>query len=90
MLINMLMGKVSPPWAVIQEVRRMKHLISNMDIGMSHIYRESNRIADWLANMGCKDRKFKSFDRWDLLPHRVKGFLKIDRLGMPNIRCKSF
>ena len=88
MLVEVLRGKLNPPWAVLQEIRRMKLLISDMDVNMFHVYRESNRIADWLANTGCKDRRLIAYDSWDLLPRRIKGFLNLDRLGLPNIRCK--
>lgn len=58
---------------MLQEIRRIQQLISAMDVCISHEYRESNRIVDWLANAGCKDRRLIGYDRRDLLPRRIKG-----------------
>lgn len=33
-----------------------------MDFEMSHLYRESNCVADKLANIGCKDGKYLLFE----------------------------
>ncbi|KAM7460966.1 hypothetical protein LguiA_029096 [Lonicera macranthoides] len=45
----------------------LKNLVNQMDVVVSHVFRERNRIANLLANVGCIDRKFLLFTRWEEL-----------------------
>lgn len=40
-----------------------------------HTYRENNKEADWLANLGCIERKKINFDRWGRVSQTVEMFL---------------
>lgn len=57
---------------------------------MFHLFRECNRIANLLANIGCIDRKFLLHAQWEELVQILRGVLNLDRLGRPNLRCKKF
>lgn len=54
-----------------------------MNVIISHVYRESNKIADDLANRGCRHQSFMMYGQWEQLPIGIKGLLNLDRLVCP-------
>lgn len=47
-------NKVNRPWKVIQDLNLIDSLCVEVDcLGISHIFRESNHLADYLAKTGC-------------------------------------
>lgn len=90
-LLQILQGIVSVPWMVVYEIRLMMQYISQMDVQLSHTFRENNAAAaDCLTNMGCTEQKKLDFRCFSELPRVVKGIVKMDRIGIQNIRCKKF
>lgn len=58
---------------------------------ISHCYREANRVANLLANVGCESRVTLLYSNSYELPKLVFGEFKMNRIGMPYLRmCKSF
>lgn len=47
------------------------------------------RCADCLANLSCIGQKTIAFDCLDELPHALKGIVRTDKAGIPNLRFKS-
>ncbi|KAL0928315.1 hypothetical protein M5K25_000189 [Dendrobium thyrsiflorum] len=66
-------------------IREIKHLLNMANCNMSHVYREGNACADWLANFGCNLSCFTEFST-DNLPLPVKGMIRLDKLNMPYLR----
>ncbi|KAL0909402.1 hypothetical protein M5K25_020266 [Dendrobium thyrsiflorum] len=66
-------------------IREIKHLLNMANCNMSHVYREGNACADWLANFGCNLSCFTEFSN-DNLPLPVKGMIRLDKLNMPYLR----
>ena len=91
-LLQILQGIVAVPRMVVYEVRLMMQCLSQMDVHLSHTYRENNVAADCfcLANLGCTEQKKLDFRCFSELPRVLKGIVKMDRVGMQNIRCKKF
>ncbi|KAL0928352.1 hypothetical protein M5K25_000229 [Dendrobium thyrsiflorum] len=54
-------------------IRNIKNLLSQLNFWISHIFREANGDADFLANMGCQIDNDMIFSGVNL-PHRLKGF----------------
>ncbi|PKU77873.1 hypothetical protein MA16_Dca005705 [Dendrobium catenatum] len=52
---------------------------------MTHIFREGNACADWLAKLGCQCASFKEFEASNM-PAFLRGLVKLDKLGLPYIR----
>ncbi|KAL0926337.1 hypothetical protein M5K25_002555 [Dendrobium thyrsiflorum] len=66
-------------------IREIKHLLNMANCNMSHVYREGNACADWLANFGCNLSCFTEFST-NNLPLPVKGMIRLDKLNMPYLR----
>ena len=66
------------------EIRSVVQMLASMNVSISHVYREGNIAADWLANIGMKSGKCLYFDCTNL-PKRLRGIVRIDRCGLPCI-----
>ena len=56
-----------------------------MDYSISHVYRESNRAADDLANWGYKERKYVVLQIMEL-PRELIGIIRVDKSGLKSVR----
>lgn len=57
MLVQIMHKKISVPWAIVYEVRLIEDILQKMVHSLKHIFRESNKAADFLANVGFKEKK---------------------------------
>lgn len=87
-LKHILKKEVVIPWSMIHEVRELWRYFDQMDVAIMHAYREINQVADGLANIGCKVQKKVNFSFFSELPHRLKGVVNLDRMGMSVLRWK--
>ena len=69
-------------------IRRIKSLLADIEYKIMHIFRESNMAADSLANWGVVQAKGGIVSDRDL-PKKVKGIVRLDRIGLPNVRFKK-
>ena len=57
-LIQILKHQIGVPWYIWYSIKKIEKLLEGMDVGISHTYRESNTVADFLANFGCTKKVF--------------------------------
>lgn len=56
-----------------------------MDFSISHMYRENNQAAYFLANLGCNAGRLVMFDRFSI-PRKLRGIVQVDNGGLQNLR----
>ncbi|XP_020678244.1 uncharacterized protein LOC110096566 [Dendrobium catenatum] len=66
-------------------IRKIKQLLSSVNYNISHIYREDNACADWLANWGCLLDNSQDLNINALHP-ALKGMINLDKTALPYIR----
>ena len=52
-----------------------------------HVYREGNKVADWLARSGALGLN----SEWRFVrevPRVLCGLIRLDILGLPSLRCR--
>lgn len=76
------------PWAIRCEIRSIVYMLGFMNFTISHMYREGNMAADWLANLGLKAGKRLRFDG-PRLPRHLRGIVRMDKWGLPCIRKRG-
>ena len=59
------------------------HMFSFMNFHVSHIYREGNKCADALANLGLS---LVSHEWFSQPPSKIRADLVTNKLGLPNFR----
>lgn len=72
------------------EIISFFELLSKIDFSIVHIYKEINLGADFLCNVRCRESRRTVYDEWKDIPRHLKGICKVDKWGLPNIRCKKF
>lgn len=66
-------------------IRKIKQHLSTINFTISHVYREANACADWLAKFGCQLEGFQNLDIYNLNPF-LKGLINLDKTALPYIR----
>jgi hypothetical protein len=75
------------PWALRNRWFNVQLLMRNMNVIVTHIYREGNECADYLANIGLG---LVHFTFWTVLPSALRCSFVKNKLGMPSFRFTSF
>ncbi|PKU61591.1 Putative ribonuclease H protein [Dendrobium catenatum] len=65
--------------------RKVKNIMNEMNVFISHIYREGNVCADWLANRGSTLYDYEELNILNL-DKVLKGMLLLDKACMPYFR----
>ena len=55
-------------------------------VGVYHVYKESNALADCLANKGIDSQAYLIYSNRAELPHAAKGHLTLERRGLLYLR----
>ncbi|PKU72361.1 Putative ribonuclease H protein [Dendrobium catenatum] len=63
-------------------IRKIKKSLSTINYSISHIYREANSCADWLANLGCILDNYQDLNINFLHPV-LKGMITLDKAALP-------
>jgi hypothetical protein len=87
-IVDVLHGRLATRSCLL-EFRKIKALLSYFQFSISHIFRECNRAADYLAKLGASDRKSDFI--YSETHSELKGICRQDRCGFPSVRmCKAF
>ncbi|PKU61042.1 Putative ribonuclease H protein [Dendrobium catenatum] len=66
-------------------LKDIKKMLSHMDYKISHIWREGNTAADFLAKIGSNLNHFTLFHQ-NNIPFLLRGIINLDKCGLPYIR----
>ncbi|KAI3457760.1 hypothetical protein Pfo_014423 [Paulownia fortunei] len=72
-------------WRLQEMLAKSKYIMSQMNVIITHTYREGNRVADFLAKDACNTQISKTFT-----PHQISGVLlgliRVDQLELQSFR----
>ncbi|XP_020676828.1 uncharacterized protein LOC110095571 [Dendrobium catenatum] len=66
-------------------IRKINNCLANLNYTISHVFREGNACADWLAKFGSHSGVFQEHNL-NNLPVPLSGMICMDKLGLPYIR----
>ncbi|PIM97453.1 hypothetical protein CDL12_30077 [Handroanthus impetiginosus] len=72
-------------WKIHHLLDGIRQLMRHFPIRISHIFREGNRPADFLANMAC-DLQYSGEIKPQDFTRTLIGLLRMDRWGLPSFR----
>ncbi|KAL6543520.1 hypothetical protein OROHE_010142 [Orobanche hederae] len=75
-------------WKLLGLLTKIWNLMDIVEVRFSHIFREGNAVADWLANEGCHRRDFFLYDA-NNISRKLRGFIKLDKMSYPYIRSRK-
>ncbi|KAL6570167.1 hypothetical protein OROMI_014681 [Orobanche minor] len=79
----------SSHWQTKAIISKIRAFCDSIEIRFSHIFREGNAVADWLANQGCDQKNFTLHDI-SCISGKPLGLIKLDKMCYPYIRSKKF
>ncbi|KAL2237402.1 UNVERIFIED_CONTAM: putative ribonuclease H protein, partial [Sesamum indicum] len=68
----------------LQSIRK---LLRQIEYKISHIFREGNQVAAFLANQVCTSQQLSILTK-EHLPSKVKDIVNLDSCGLPHVRLK--
>ncbi|PHT36883.1 hypothetical protein CQW23_24583 [Capsicum baccatum] len=85
MMVNFIRKVWTIPWELTEAVEVIRTIMININVTISHIYREGNKLADALANL-----TFQSEDATIItqLPADIRKIMNIDIKQIPNLRIR--
>ncbi|KAL6557628.1 hypothetical protein OROMI_017978 [Orobanche minor] len=75
-------------WQLQSIISKIRDFRGSIEIRFSHIFREGNAVADWLANLGCDRKDFFLQDVFSI-SGKLLGLIKLDKMSYPYIRCEK-
>ncbi|PKU78490.1 hypothetical protein MA16_Dca015771 [Dendrobium catenatum] len=66
-------------------MRKIRDILLTLNFRISHIYREGNMCADWLARKGAHLVEYEEIDILNL-DISFKGMILVDKVALPNFR----
>ncbi|CAK9183561.1 unnamed protein product, partial [Ilex paraguariensis] len=87
-LVGMVLGKVKVPWKYKQFIDDICGILHRFNIKVSHIFREANGLADFLASYAVNEACCFEFLGTDSLPIAGKMRLHHDQLSLSTLRRK--
>ncbi|CAI9759581.1 unnamed protein product [Fraxinus pennsylvanica] len=84
-VVNWLTHSLCKIWYLWDYWDELLKLLSGISFTISHQYREANSAADLLARQGA-DGLTMRYMQSDQIPKLLRGIIRMDKLGLPNIR----
>ncbi|KAL3514289.1 hypothetical protein ACH5RR_027006 [Cinchona calisaya] len=88
MALNLITKKVKSTWLLDCLAQLIQQHLSIIDFIALHIFREGNKLADLLANIGCDEKCNRLYDSSNL-PFLARGVLRLDRISCLYLRISS-
>ncbi|XP_042974906.1 receptor-like protein 34 [Carya illinoinensis] len=84
MVVRWLKASRCEVWYLEEFWEELMEMLKEIEFQVSHIYREGNVAADFLARLGAKglNKQWLSRD----IPSNLRGILRMDKLGFPSLR----
>ncbi|KAL2227910.1 UNVERIFIED_CONTAM: putative ribonuclease H protein [Sesamum indicum] len=74
-------------WPLKHMLTHIRLMLKKVEYKITHIYREGNKAADYLANLACSTNSSKLL-RGEEIQGQLVGIIECDRQGIPYIRTK--
>ncbi|KAL6548181.1 hypothetical protein OROGR_008602 [Orobanche gracilis] len=75
------------PWQVRHTMMRIRRLLQEIQFRVTHIYREGNRSADFLSELGMSSLGIQTYT-YDTAPPYLLSLIRMDQLGYPSFRFR--
>lgn len=85
-LLDIVLLKSEIPWRCWHIIQEILKIASSMQLSFQHCFREANKVADSLANVGCGSTTASSFLSTSELPKETLGHFVLDVNGIPSLR----
>lgn len=84
-VIQLLQHKGRAPWHLCYHFKEIHHMLASLRASLTHIHREGNHVADFLAGLGLQAPSLAISNHFEGLS-LLRGKVRLDALGFANIR----
>ncbi|PKU83698.1 Putative ribonuclease H protein [Dendrobium catenatum] len=85
LVINSIFSYQNDNFDTFYVLKDIKKMLSHLDYKFSHIWREGNSGADFIAKTGARLNQFTLFHQHNI-PLLLRGIINLDKCGLPYIR----
>ncbi|KAG2666238.1 hypothetical protein I3760_15G047900 [Carya illinoinensis] len=86
LLVNWVTKGACNIWYLEDFWDELRVCLACLDYRLTHVFREGNAVADFLAKQGAGGLTRDWFDEKEDLPSQLRGLLRMDRIGLPYLR----
>lgn len=87
-MVKIIRNKLQIPRELREVVEEIKKLMSIIKAIITHIYREGNSLADYLANLTIETESIQKFNNFHQLPPAGRKIINMDKMQISNLRIK--
>ncbi|KAG2684189.1 hypothetical protein I3760_10G065300 [Carya illinoinensis] len=89
LLVNWVTKGACNIWYLEDFLDELRACLACLDHRLTHVFRESNVVADFHAKQGVGGLTWDWFDEKEDLPSQLRGLLRMDRIGLPYLRLSK-
>ncbi|KAH0781476.1 hypothetical protein KY290_001074 [Solanum tuberosum] len=77
------------PWELADYFDDLKREMTKIEVTIQHIYREGNKLADYLANLAINASEMKTFRSFEQLPSMGRKIMNMEKSQIPALRVRT-
>ncbi|KAL0295687.1 UNVERIFIED_CONTAM: hypothetical protein Scaly_3092700 [Sesamum calycinum] len=85
-IISIINSTTRGHWKYQHLIMRIHDLLGKIEYKLTHIYREGNGVADYLANEACRLQQHRFISCDQQIDGKLKGLIRMDARQLPNFR----
>lgn len=86
---NMIKEKWSVPWETMTKMEEIREFTKQLNVHLTHIFREANQLADCMANIAFNHDDIVQVHNFNQLASWGRRILNCDKSSIPTIRVKT-
>ncbi|KAL0434551.1 UNVERIFIED_CONTAM: hypothetical protein Slati_2789400 [Sesamum latifolium] len=85
-IISIINSTTRGHWKHQHLLMKIHGLLGKIEYKLTHIYREGNGVADYLANEACRLQQHQFISSNQQIAGKLKGLIRMDALQLPNFK----
>ncbi|WMV08973.1 hypothetical protein MTR67_002358 [Solanum verrucosum] len=77
------------PWELVDYFDELKREMTKIEVTIQHIYREGNKLADYLVNLAINASEKKTFRSFKQLPSIGRKIINMEKSQIPVLRVRT-
>lgn len=77
------------PWKIAEAYDELQFFLRDLEVITQHIFREGNKLADYMANLAVESSDKQIFNSFQQVPTMGKKIINADKALIPSLRFKS-
>ncbi|KAK4706221.1 hypothetical protein R3W88_034223 [Solanum pinnatisectum] len=88
-MVNVINGVWKVPWELAEDYDGLQQTLKKIEVTIHHIFREGNKLADYMANLAIDSNNKQSFNSFQQLPTMGKKIINTEKAQIPSLRVRT-